>query len=163
MKSIYDDFKRLRPKTQVAIIGAVVLILIGLVSTAARANSFALSFAWDAVEYPAPIVYQLGSGPDSRAYDAFIDIPGDQTTGRVEQLAPMGTYYFAVRACTADHSHCSGWSNELSITLPAYEIVDPQQFRDIDIEWWNKRRDSYATWRRQSWEPRAIPRNTSAC
>jgi hypothetical protein len=76
---------------------------------------------WNPVDDARVGVYVLAWGTSSAASG------GSYAKGAVEVVHPIVTaktpdleaqkYYFAVKACTADKSECSAWSNEVAVTV----------------------------------------------
>ena len=97
------------------------LMLVAMVADGAVAGD--LSFAWSAVSYSGdPLVYEVHYGEASRGYNDHV--AATDTTATVGELQGDHTYYFAVRACTEDRDLCSGFSNELSSTIPGAPVVN---------------------------------------
>jgi VCBS repeat-containing protein len=82
--------------------------LTALVPLAAHAS---VQLAWDAVDDDRVGLYQVWYGTSSGNYDTRID--STTTTATVNEVTRDTNYYFVVRACTADASRCSAYSNEI--------------------------------------------------
>ena len=91
-----------------------------LLTGAAQATEVAL--AWDAVQDERVGMYELHYGHQSGQYEASRQITG--TSVQLAQLEADTSYYFAVRACTADASLCSDFSDEVSARTPAPPAAD---------------------------------------
>jgi hypothetical protein len=76
-----------------------------------------VQLTWDPVQDPQVAVYQVHYSSASGQYDQFVETATN--TASVQGLQPGSTYYFAVRACDSAKTNCSGFSNEVSATLPA--------------------------------------------
>ncbi|NBC96407.1 MAG: PKD domain-containing protein, partial [Deinococcus-Thermus bacterium] len=98
----------------------LVFLSIWLLSAAAQATEVAL--AWDSVEDERVGLYELHYGQHSGQYEASRQTTG--TSVRLAQLEADTSYYFAVRACTADASLCSDFSDEVSARTPAPPAAD---------------------------------------
>jgi hypothetical protein len=95
-----------------------------LLISAATASAEVAKFTWDPVVDDRVAVYVLSWGNATNVYDK----------GSVEVAAPLviastadlsaGTRFFAVKACNADKSLCSDWSNEVKVVFKG-PIVPP--------------------------------------
>lgn len=106
------------------------LLLLSSVAHAEETFFTTISFAWNAVEYDGPLVYQVHYGHASRDYighDTFV--PNE---GTVVQLDPNVEWFFAVRACEETLQSCSGFSNELSYRFQLIET--PSEFVSVKIK-----------------------------
>ena len=74
-----------------------------------------VQLAWDTVHDPRVARYQVGVGVVSRSYGRRLMTT--QTTAVITNLGAGQRYFFAVRACAADGSTCSPFSNEISATV----------------------------------------------
>ena len=74
-----------------------------------------ITFLWDAVPDDRVAVYDLQYGTASGSYEVGTLTPDTTATLSI----PQGNYFAAVRACTADKSLCSPWSNELPFVVEA--------------------------------------------
>ena len=77
----------------------------------------AVQLAWDPVQSSQVAVYQVHYGPASGQYNQFVESATNSAS--IQGLQPGSTYFFAVRACDSSKANCSGFSNEVSTTLPA--------------------------------------------
>ena len=81
--------------------------------------------AWDPVADSRVPLYQVHYGITSGSYAQQQEVTG--TTAVVSPPEPCQTYYFAVRACMADRTTCSGFSNEVSAIDDAYWACLPSR------------------------------------
>ena len=93
------------------------LLLPGLMLCTGLARADQVRLAWDSVEDTRVAAYEVHIGQASRDYDRSVASTTNEAL--IDDLAAGGTYFFAVRACTADRSLCSPLSNEVSTTLDA--------------------------------------------
>lgn len=88
-------------------------VLLWLLAAAAPTLAFAnVDLTWDPVNDERVALYELWYGEVSGAYDRTIDAV--ENSACVVDLEPGQAFFFAVRACNADRSLCSGFSNEVS-------------------------------------------------
>ena len=90
---------------------------------AGAAAAAAVRLAWDAVVDARVAVYQLHVGTASGRYDRRLTTPA--TAIDVADLAPGVRHFFAVRACTAGGSLCSGFSDEISAVVEEARVAAP--------------------------------------
>jgi hypothetical protein len=93
----------------------IVFALSLLASSIALAQEPIVGVEWDPVPDSRVGVYTLGIGSTSGTYEQFVDSTATEAT-----IPDYGyeTYYVAVRACKADKTLCSEWSNEISHDTP---------------------------------------------
>ena len=82
-----------------------------------------ISLAWDASSDPNVGGYVLHYGTQSGAYTQQVDV-GNQTTAILSDLATGLSYFFAVSAYDQNGGNESGFSNEVSTSLPAASAAD---------------------------------------
>lgn len=112
---------------------ARVLVLVSCLSSLPAASpcpAGEVRLAWDPVHDSRVAVYELHYGPSTKAYHLRRDTTATSLT--VDGLDQSRRYYFAVRACTADHSSCSAFSNEICAAMPdtpqaPVEVCDPNR------------------------------------
>ncbi len=75
------------------------------------------TLAWDSNSEPHLAGYKLHYGETSRNYTSTVDV-GNQTSHTVDNLQDGKTYYFAVTAYDTTRTVESGFSNEVSDTIP---------------------------------------------
>lgn len=90
-----------------------------------------VTLAWDppSTEYGGFII---GYGNESGLYQHTQDV-GGQTTFTVAGLSPGETYYFAVKAYNQARDLESPYSNQVSATVPAPDIIPPASPRQVQI------------------------------
>ena len=72
--------------------------------------------AWDAVADTRVQMYEVHYGLDSGHYDGKVTT--STTSATIPGLTPGATYYFVVRACDADGTLCSAFSEEIERAHP---------------------------------------------
>lgn len=100
--------------TSVAILTAGILY-------GAIASANVVKFSWDPVNDDRVAQYVLGiaviSGADGATYTyKQVTVPQGTVVAESPDL-PVGNYWAVVKACNADLSQCSTWSNEVSFTV----------------------------------------------
>jgi len=100
------------------------LVFFCLVFALGGARAGEVTLAWDASEHPDVTGYELHYGPSSSDYTHSVDV-GNQLQYTLRDLNDGATYYFAVRAYSADHALYSAFSNQISTTLPAAPATQP--------------------------------------
>ena len=100
-------------------------LLTGIVLFLFSANLFAgsLNLAWDASTSANLGGYRLFYGTNSNNYTSSIDV-GKQTSYQVTGLQDGATYYFTAKAYDSQRIVESGYSNEISATIPDPVSVD---------------------------------------
>lgn len=89
--------------------------LVSILLTPGIAAAAEIELAWDAVDDDRVGVYEVHWGEASGDYQWETQSP---TTGaKIEGLVEGRTYYFAAKACTADSTLCSDFSQELTATI----------------------------------------------
>lgn len=86
--------------------------------------------AWDPVNDTRISVYQVWYRTISGQYDQHLETTSNPVV--VSGLTDGQTYFFKVRACDASRVLCSGFSNEVSETLPDPSVEPPQTASDDD-------------------------------
>ncbi|MCP5446462.1 MAG: fibronectin type III domain-containing protein [Chromatiaceae bacterium] len=86
--------------------------------------------AWDPVNDTRISVYQVWYHTISGQYDQHLETTSNPAV--VSGLTDGQTYFFKVRACDANRVLCSGFSNEVSKTLPDPSVEPPQTASDED-------------------------------
>ena len=114
LKRCFETGVSLFKKTLATLITVLIIGSAGGLATGAQAAD--LKLAWDNVADSRVDGYQIHYGPASGQYETQVATASTATT--VTGLAPGQTYYFAARACAADGATCSGFSNEVSTTIP---------------------------------------------
>lgn len=104
------------------------IAIIALLSSLQAAADVA-TFTWSPVDDARVGVYVLGWGNKPAASKGIYGV------GSVDAAAPAvtattpditkGVYYFAVKACTADKSLCSDWSNEVQVDMLGGIAIPP--------------------------------------
>jgi hypothetical protein len=90
---------------------------------ASSAFAAQVTLAWDVNSDPAVVGYKLYYGLASQSYSVTIDV-GSSTTAALSGLQPASTYYFAATDYDG-HGQESGFSNEVSSTVPAADTTPP--------------------------------------
>jgi hypothetical protein len=90
-----------------------------------------VTLAWDAVTDSGIVGYRMHYGASSGNYSASIDA-GLSTTCTVPDLTSGTTYYFTVTAYTSEGDE-SGYSNEVSYTIPADTVPPAVSLSSITI------------------------------
>ncbi|MBN1569650.1 MAG: fibronectin type III domain-containing protein, partial [Acidobacteria bacterium] len=88
-----------------------------------------ITLAWDPNTEPELLGYRLSYGAASGQYSTHVDV-GNVTTHKVSSL-PSGTYYFAVKAYSADME--SAFSNEVSATVSSSADTQPPAISNAGI------------------------------
>jgi hypothetical protein len=98
-----------------------IALCIALLTAPLVASADIFKLGWD---YPVPdarvgkfvIAWGVKSINDGGTYGAGkVEVPADARVASTPNLG-KGVYFFAVKACTADGTLCSAWSNEVSGT-----------------------------------------------
>jgi hypothetical protein len=101
----------------------ILLAAVLLVSTTAASAEVA-KFTWNPVVDDRVAVYVLSWGNATGVYDkGSVEVAAPTVTALTADLG-AGTRFFAVKACNADKSLCSDWSNEVKVVFKG-PIVPP--------------------------------------
>ena len=84
---------------------------------------------WDAVDDSRVGKYVVGIGPTTGNYTDEVVVDAPTVRVNVPDLG-FNTYWVAVKACTADRTLCSQWSNEVN---ESPLIPSPGNVRKIEI------------------------------
>jgi hypothetical protein len=103
------------------------IFLAGLVGVASAQQTATVTFEWDAVPDARVGLYELHWGDATGGYTDFITVTTPTTVGSVQQEAET-TRFYAVRACTADLSLCSPFSNEVEHNVGPAPMSAPTGF-----------------------------------
>lgn len=90
-------------------------LLLILATSAVMAQEPVVNVEWDPVADSRVGLYVIGIGSEPGRYDDFVKT--SETQAGIPDLG-LDTYYIAARACKADESLCSDWSNEISHVNP---------------------------------------------
>ena len=106
-----------------------ILLATVLLISAATASAEVVTFTWDPVVDDRVAVYVLGRGSAPAAKggvykSASIEVKAPSVSATTPDI-PAGTFYFAVKACNADKSLCSAWSNEVKVVVKTVPIAPP--------------------------------------
>ena len=103
------------------------VLMWGLFAYTALAEAGDVTLEWDAVTDARVANYEVHYGLAAKTYTGKQVVPKTATSARVSDLAPK-PWFFAVRACNADITICSDFSNEVTTTVPA-PIATPKNMR----------------------------------
>jgi hypothetical protein len=97
------------------------LIAAALLLAPAQGVAGAVTGTWNPVDDARVGVYVLAWGGASAASGGVyakgnVEVAHPTVTAKTPNLS-AGKYYFAVKACKADKSECSAWSNEVAVTV----------------------------------------------
>jgi hypothetical protein len=106
-----------------------ILLATALLVSAATASADVFKFSWGAVEDSRVASYVLAWGKKSVTNGGVygvgsVEVPVGTTTATSPDME-IGTYYFAVKACNADKTLCSDWSNEVVASAAGPISVPP--------------------------------------
>ena len=108
-------------------LGSMVMLGIMLFFCSTYAYAGQVSLAWDANTEPTLGGYQLHYGQTSGNYTANVDV-GNTTSYTLASLQDGATYYFALKAHDTTGAIWSGFSNEVSKTIPTSTIAPRASF-----------------------------------
>ena len=105
------------------------MMMLGIMSFICTTYAYAgqVSLAWDANTEPTLGGYQLHYGQTSGNYTANVDV-GNTTSYTLASLQDGATYYFALKAHDTTGAIWSGFSNEVSKTIPTSTIAPTASF-----------------------------------
>jgi len=95
-----------------------------------------VTLAWDASTSPGVAGYEISYGQTSGTYATQVDV-GNQTSYTVTGLNDGAIYYFAAKAYNSGKTTWSGFSNQVSATIPsgpvaAYNFAEVSGSKVID-------------------------------